>query len=207
MDTPGLALFTHTLIIAEEGSRVTFLEEFASPSSETRQSFHSGLVEVFLGQGADVTYGDVQTWGPEVVAITAKRADVRRDATMRWAGAQLGTKLTHGRFHTALSEPGSTILMMGIFLATGRQHLDLDSYVDHIAPHTKGDVLYRGIIRDRARTIFQGLIKVEKQAQQTDSYLANHNLLLSPRARADSIPTLEIEANDVPAPTAPPSAN
>ena len=87
--------------------------------------------------------------------------------------------------------------MMGAYLATGRQQFDIDSFTDHIAPHTKADVLYRGIIRDRAHTVFEGLIKVEHGAQLTDSYLANHNLLLSPKARADSLPTLEIEANDV----------
>jgi Fe-S cluster assembly protein SufD len=116
---------------------------------------------------------------------------------MRWIGTLLGGKLLRQHTDTELEGQGAAMDMVGIFLASDRQHMDIDSFTDHIAPHTKGDVLYRGIIRDRARTIFQGLIKVQKAAQQTDSYLANHNLLLSPKARADSIPTLEIEANDV----------
>jgi Fe-S cluster assembly protein SufD len=197
MDQPGLAYFSHTVIIAEPGSRVSLLEEFGSPSGEMGQSFHSGMVEVFAGERAEVTYGEVQNWGPGVITFATKRADVGRDATMRWAGAHLGAKLARSYVHTTLSQPGSAMLMMGAYLAAGRQRLDIDTYTDHIAPHTKADVLYRGIIRERAHTVFQGLIKVEKDAQQTDSYLANHNLLLSPKARADSIPTLEIEANDV----------
>ncbi len=116
---------------------------------------------------------------------------------MRWMGTHLGAKFSHGRIHTSLDGPGSTMFMNGVYVATDRQHMEIDSFTDHIAPHTKGDVLYRGIIRDRAHTIFDGLIKVEKTAQLTDSYLANHNLLLSPKARADSLPTLEIEANNV----------
>ena len=196
-DTPGLAFFSHTLIIAERGSRLSFLEEFGSPATPARQSLHSGLVEIFVGEGADVSYAEVQNWGPGFFSLTNKKAIIRRDATMRWVGAHLGAKLSHGRVHTTLDEPGASMYMLGVYLATDRQHMDIDSFTDHVAPHTMGDVLYRGIIHDRARTTFQGLIKVERAAQQTDSYLANHNLLLSPKARADSIPTLEIEANDV----------
>lgn len=197
MDTPGLAFFSHSLIIADKGSRVSFLEEFASPPAETGQALHSGMVEIFVGERADVTFAEAQNWGQNVYTITNKRAALGRDCTMRWVSAHLGGKLGHQRVHTSLDEPGATMFMMGVYLAGDRQHMDFDTFTDHIAPHTKGDVLYRGIIRDRAHTVFQGLIRVERQAQQTDSYLANHNLLLSPKARADSIPTLEIEANDV----------
>jgi Fe-S cluster assembly protein SufD len=197
MDTAGLAYFSHTLIIAEEGSRVSFLEEFASPAEETRQSLHSGMVEILAGERAEVTYAEVQNWGPGVVSIAHKRAAQRRDSVMRWAGAHIGGKVVRSHVHTTLDEPGAAMYVMGVYLAGGRQQLDIDLLTDHVAPNTKGDVLYRGIIRERAHTVFQGLSKVEKAAQQTDSYLANHNLLLSPKARADSIPTLEIEANDV----------
>jgi Fe-S cluster assembly protein SufD len=185
------------VVVAERGSKVSVLEQFSSPTDQTDQSFHSGVVEIFVGDGAEVTYGEVQNFGPAVVTFSNKRAALQRDSTMRWVGAHLGSKLAHSHLHTTLDGPGASMEMTGAYLANGRQHLDMDSLTDHIAPHTKGDVLYRGIIRDRAHTIFQGLIKVEKQAQLTDSYLANHNLLLSPKARADSIPTLEIEANDV----------
>lgn len=197
MDTPGLAFFSHTLIVAEAGSRVTFVEEFGSASDEARQSLHSGLVEIFVGEHADVTYAEVQNWGPGVVSLTNKRAAVGRDGSMRWVGAHLGAKTTHGSQFTTLDGPGAIMDMLGVYLATGRQHMDMNARIHHVAPHTNGNVLYRGIIRDRAHTVFQGLIKVEKDAQQTDSYLANHNLLLSPKARADSLPELEIEANDV----------
>lgn len=197
LDTPGLAIFTHTLIIAEEGSKVSFLEEVSSPEEQTTQSFHSGVVEIFVGQNASVSYAKVQNWGPAVYTISNEEATVNRDGHMHWTAAHLGSRLARNRIHTVLNEPGANMEMLGVYLASGRQHMDMDSLTNHQAPNTKGDVLYRGIIRDRARTVFEGLIKVEKQAQKTDSYLANHNLLLSPRARADSLPTLEIEANDV----------
>lgn len=197
LDTAGLAYFSHTLIVAEEGSRVTFLEEFGSAAEESRQSLHSGLVEIFVGERAEVTYAEVQNWGAGVVSLTNKRAAVGRDSSLRWVGAHLGARTAHGSLVTTMDGPGAAMEMLGVYLATGRQHMDMNSLIRHVAPNTKADVLYRGIIRDRARTIFQGLIKVEKEAQQTNSYLANHNLLLSPRARADSLPELEIEANDV----------
>ncbi len=197
MDSAGLAYFSHTLVVAEEGSHVNILDEYASPAEETRQSFHSGLVEIFVGERSEVTYAKVQNWGPGVISISQQRAALRRDSTMRWVAAHIGSKVLRSRVHTTLDEPGATLYMVGVYLANGRQQMDLDSLIDHVAPNTKADVLYRGIIRDRAHTTFEGLIKVEPDAQLTDSYLANHNLLLSPKARADSLPTLEIEANDV----------
>ena len=197
MDSAGLAYFSHTVVVAEEGSHVNVLDEYASPVEELRQSFHSGMVEIFAGPNSNVTYAKVQNWGPSVISVSHQRSTMRKDSTMRWVAAHVGGKVVRSRVHASLDEPGAQLYMVGAYLASGRQQLDLDLFIDHAAPNTKGDVLYRGIVRDRAHTTFEGLIKVEKDAQLTDSYLANHNLLLSPKARADSLPTLEIEANDV----------
>ena len=99
----GLAFFSHSLIVAEPGSSVGFIEQFGSAPEEMRQSYHSGVVEVLVGERAEVTYADVQNWGPGVISVVHQRADVRRDATMRWVGAHLGAKAAHSRIHTALA--------------------------------------------------------------------------------------------------------
>jgi Fe-S cluster assembly protein SufD len=96
-----------------------------------------------------------------------------------------------------LREPGSSVKLFGLLLTDGRQHLDFQTCQDHLAPHTESDLLFRSALLDRSRVVFRGVVWLHPQAQQTSAYQANHNLLLSPRARADALPILEIEADDV----------
>jgi Fe-S cluster assembly protein SufD len=94
-------------------------------------------------------------------------------------------------------EPGSSARLFGLMLTDGRQHLDFQTCQDHLAPHTTSDLLFKSALLDRSRTVFRGVVWLHPQAQQTSAYQANHNLLLHPKARADALPILEIEADDV----------
>ncbi len=188
--------FTHTLVVADAGARVTFIEEFTSDDSGN-QAMHNGVVELIVRENAQLDYVNVQDWDRKAFNFTAERAIVGRDATLHWVVGGIGSRLTKSFIDSSLVGPGSTALMSGVFFGDGRQHLDYDTQQNHAAPHTTSDLLYKGALKDRARSVWQGMIKVFPGAQRTDGYQANRNLILEKTARADSIPGLEIEADDV----------
>jgi Fe-S cluster assembly protein SufD len=188
--------FTHTLVVVEAGARVSFVEEFTSADNGD-QVMHNGVIELILREGAQLDYVNVQDWGRQAYNFTAERALVGRDATLHWVVGGMGSRLTKSFVDSSLAGPGSTALMSGVFFADGRQHLDYDTQQNHEAPHTTSDLLYKCALKGRARSVWQGMIKVYPGAQRTDGYQANRNLILQKTARADSIPGLEIEADDV----------
>jgi Fe-S cluster assembly protein SufD len=195
-DEPGLATLAHTLIILEAGAQATVIQEIAGPAAGGH-GLHVGATELFVGDGASLQYVSLQSWGRDVWNFSHERARVGRDARLDWIVGQTGSRLTKCFTTIDLDGEGSSGRMSGFFFADGRQHLDLDTQQNHNAPHTTSDLLYKGALKDRARSVWQGMIRVEPGAQRTDGYQANRNLLLSKRARADSIPGLEIMADDV----------
>ena len=192
----GSASATHTLVILEPGSRAVLIDEYAS-ARKGGPAFNTGAVELFLKNGAQLDYVGIQDWGRSVWNFTNEQALVDRDATLHWVVGGLGSRLTKTFLDAQLVGQGATALLSGVFFADGVQHLDLDTEQNHIAPNTKSDLLYKGALKDQARTVWQGMIRVAKAAQKTDGYQANRNLLLSDKARADSIPGLEILTDDV----------
>jgi Fe-S cluster assembly protein SufD len=186
----------HTLVVMEPGSRAVLIDEYASSKADS-PAFNAGVVELFLNDGAQLDYVGIQDWGRGLWNLTNERALVSRDATLHWIIGGLGSKLTKTFLDAQLIGQGGTALLSGVFFADGTQHLDLDTEQNHQAPHCKSDLLYKGALKDSARTVWQGMIRVAKSAQKTDGYQANRNLLLSDKARADSIPGLEIQADDV----------
>jgi Fe-S cluster assembly protein SufD len=184
----------HTLVVLEPGSRAVLIDEYGSRRG---QAFNAGAVELFVKDGAQLDYVGIQDWGRSVWNFTNERALVRRDATLHWVIGGLGSQLTKTFLDARLIGQGATALLSGVFFADGAQHLDLDTEQDHEAPSTKSDLLYKGALKDSARTVWQGMIRVSKDAPKTDGYQANRNLLLSDKARADSIPGLEILTDDV----------
>jgi Fe-S cluster assembly protein SufD len=186
----------HTLVIMEPGSRAVLIDEYAS-ARKGGPAFNVGAVELFLKSGAQLDYVGIQDWGRSVWNFTNERALVDRDATLHWVIGGLGSQLTKTFLDAQLVGPGATALLSGVFFADGSQHLDLDTEQNHVAPSCKSDLLYKGALKDQARSVWQGMIRVAKEAQKTDGYQANRNLLLSDGARADSIPGLEINADDV----------
>jgi len=196
MKTNEYGMFYHTLIIAGAHSKVTYIEE-SSSDSNGNQSISNNAVEVFLNEGATVDYLGLQGLSTDVYHFATKRAIVEKDASMNWIEGSNGSKLTKSFLESILKESGSNTGMYGIFSVTNDQQIDISTFIHHQAPHTTADILINGALKERARSVFQGMIKIEKEAQQTHSYMANHNLILSDKARADSIPRLEIEADNV----------
>jgi Fe-S cluster assembly protein SufD len=188
--------FTHTLIVMEPDSRAVFIDEYESVTDD-RQAFNNSAVEILVGDGAQLDYVNWQDLGRNLYNFTHERAKVLRNSTLHWIVAGLGTKLTKSFIDAQLAGPGSSALMSGAYFVDGNQHLDYDTEQNHFVPHTTSDLLYKGALKDNARSVWQGNIHVYPGAQRTDAYQASRNLSLSNTARADSIPGLEIEADDV----------
>jgi Fe-S cluster assembly protein SufD len=193
---PDANSFTHTLVVLETGARLAFIEEFTSDDSGD-QAMHNGVVELIVGDNAQLDYVNVQDWDRSAYNFSTERAIVGRDATLHWVVGGVGSRLTKSFIDASLTGQGATALMSGVFFADGRQHLDFDTQQNHVAPNTTSDLLYKGALKGKARSVWQGMIKVFPGAQKTDGYQANRNLILEKSARADSIPGLEIEADDV----------
>lgn len=193
---PGLATFGRTLIIAEAGSSVTFVDEQVSPSLP-QQGFHSGAVAIFVGEGAGVRYMNLQDWGRSLYNFTAQRVTMQRDSTFNWVSIGLGGRLSRVNAEIILAGPGADARLSGLFFGEGDQHFDYHTLQEHNAPYTQSDLLLKGALQGTSRSAFEGLIRIAKQAQRSNAYQVNRNLLLSHQAKADSVPMLEIEANDV----------
>ncbi len=192
----GHADFSHVLIIAEAGSEVVISEENVSLDASA-DGMHSGAVEIFAGPNASVTYVQVQQWNTRVWNFASHRAIVERDAQLNWITATFGGRLNKLNQVAVLEGVGSNVNMLGLSFTDGRQHLDVSTAQEHVSPHTSSDLLYRTVLKDRAQTAWGGNIYVYPQANYTDAYQKNDNLVLSERAHADTLPGLEIQAHEV----------
>jgi Fe-S cluster assembly protein SufD len=190
------AIFWRLLVVAEEASRFTLIEEYSSASAELA-GYSNAAVELFVEQGAKLEYVSLQNLSRETWHFASHHARVERDAELDWVAGGFGSKKGKTRIQNDLAGPGATSRVTGAYFADGTQHLDYDTFQEHIAPSTTSDFAFKGALRDRARTVWRGMIRVEQDAQKTNAYQENRNLLLSHEAHADSIPGLEILANDV----------
>lgn len=195
-ETPGAAIFAHTLLVTGEGASVVLIDTWASPTAQ-EPVIASNVVEIIAGEAAQVRYIQLQDWGRNVWNFTTQRGLIQQDAVLNTLNVGLGSRLSKAFIASHLVGPGGTAEMLGLYFADDAQHLDHQTRQWHIAPYATSDLLFKGALKDRARTVFSGLIKVFPHAQRTDAYQANRNLILSPTARADTIPNLEIGANDV----------
>jgi Fe-S cluster assembly protein SufD len=195
-ETPDLGIFPRIVVALERGSEATVIEEYVSPG-EPGSGVVVGASEITVGEEANLHLATLQHWGPNVYHFGAERVRVARNARFHWTFAALGGKLTKLDMEMHLDGEGSEAKFSGCYFGNSTQHFDFHSFQNHVVGHSTSDLLFKGALRDRARMVYQGLIKVHKDAQRSDAYQANRNLILSDRARADSIPSLEIEANDV----------
>jgi Fe-S cluster assembly protein SufD len=195
---PGmdLAYFSHILIWVDEGASVTYAHEAASPD-ETRPALHAGIVEIKVSDNASLKFVELQSWGRHVWNFSHERVSVGRDGNLDWIFGAIGSRLTKNFSELDLTGEGATGRMSGFYFTDGNQHLDHDTQQNHLAPHTTSDLLFKGGLKGHSRSVWQGMIYVAVGAAKTDGYQANRNLILSPNARADSIPGLEILADDV----------
>jgi Fe-S cluster assembly protein SufD len=192
----GGSLFWRLLVVAEPESRFTLIEEYASASPEL-SGYSNAAVEIVVQAGAKVEYVSVQNLSRGTWHFASHHARVERDAELDWVAGGFGSAKGKVRIQNDLAGPGATSRVTGAYFADGTQHLDYDTFQEHIAPDTTSDFAFKGALRDRARAVWRGMIRVEEGAQKTNAYQENRNLLLSKTAHADSIPGLEILANDV----------
>jgi Fe-S cluster assembly protein SufD len=196
MSAAGSSDFSHTLVVLEDGAEATLVQETASVG-RARPGLHVGAVELVLGARAQLRFVNIQNWDEHTWHFSRERALVGRDASLQWTVGGLGARLAKVNQETALAEPGARAQVNGVMFTSARQNLTYLTRQDHIADHTNSDLLYKGVLKDSSRIVWKGMIKVEPGAQRTDAYQKNDNLVLADTARADSIPGLEIEANDV----------
>jgi Fe-S cluster assembly protein SufD len=192
----GGALFWRLLVVAERESRFSLIEEYVS-ELDAQQAYTNAAVELHVGQAAKLEYVSIQRLSRETWHFASHHARVERDAELDWVAGGFGSKSGKTRIQNDLAGPGATSRVTGAYFADGTQHLDYDTFQEHIAPNTLSDFAFKGALRDSSSVVWRGMIKVEKNAQKTNAYQENRNLILSREAHADSIPGLEIEANDV----------
>jgi Fe-S cluster assembly protein SufD len=192
----GGSLFWRVLVVAEPNSRFTLIEELESATDDL-SGYANCAVEIVVHEGAKVEYVNVQNLSQQTWLFSANHARVERDAELDWVTGGFGSAKGKVWIQNDLVDRGATSRVTGAYFADGTQHLDFDTYQLHAAPDTESDFAFKGALRDRARTVWRGMIRVEEGAQKTNAYQENRNLLLSKTASANSIPGLEILANDV----------
>ena len=191
----GSAIFPHTLVIAEENSKVTVVDTFVS--ADAAPHFACGANDLYAAHGAQLNYVGTQAWSRESRSFQFNSTIVRRDARVQSLNLHLGGRQSRHESLSQLQAPGAFSEMLALTVADATQEFDQRTLQIHQAPNTKSDLLYKNALRDQARTIFSGLIIVDPDAQKTDAYQSNRNLMLSEDAEANSLPGLEIQANDV----------
>ena len=190
------ALHWRLLVIAEDESRFSLIEEHASGSPEL-SGYSNAVSELFVGQAAKLEYVSIQNLSRNSWHFASHHATVGRDAELDWVAGGFGAKKGKAWIQNDLAGPGAQSRVTGAYFADGTQHIDYDTFQRHVAPSTTSDFAFKGALRDTATAVWRGMIRVEKEAQQTDAYQESRALMLSPDAHAVPIPGLEILANDV----------
>lgn len=185
-----------TVIWVGEGASITVVDQMMSEPGEA-PSMHLGGTEVFVGRNAKLTFASLQDWEHHVYHYANGRAKIEADGELQWIQVMVGGRMTKTNIWYDMDGQGARAFVHGFMFGDQRQHFHLHTLQRHNAPNCTSDLLIKGCLKDKARSVYQGLIQVAEKAQRTDAYQANRNLLLSDQARADSIPGLEILANDV----------
>jgi Fe-S cluster assembly protein SufD len=193
---PGTARFSRVLIVAERHSQVSYVDDVLSDDF-AEQTLESTAVEVVARDGATVQYVSVQRMGRGAFYHSVQRTLAERDTSVDTLNVGLGASVSRVDLNARLLGPGASSDMLGLYFGDGDQHFDFNTSQDHLEPNTSSDLLYKGALDGDSRAIFRGIIRVHPGAQRTDAYQTNRNLLLSEGARADSLPNLEIQADDV----------
>ena len=176
-----------------EGAEAEVWERYASEG----EGLFNGVVELVVGDGANLRYVCEQELSDEGWVFATQRAEVGRDANLDWVALGFGSARGKVRMETKLAGRGSSAKVTGAYAGDGSQHLDYDTTQEHAAEDTTSDLAFRGVLAERATAVWRGMIRVDPGAQRTDAFQESRNLLLSTDAHADAIPGLEIEADDV----------
>lgn len=192
----GLAIFPHTLIIAEEFAKARLVEANCSASPDAA-AFSCGVNHIFAGVGSYVDYTLLQDFNEKTLGFQINSNIAGQDSNVKTLSVNVGCKHYRSETHGQIKGSGSKVEMLSLAVADNEQEIDQRTLQTHSAPNAVSDLLFKNALVDQAKTIFSGLIKVDEGAQQTDAYQTNRNLLLSDAAEANSLPGLEINANDV----------
>ena len=195
LDADGAAIFPHTLLVVGEDAEVPLIDRYASP--DLTRALSDAVVEIHAGPASRVRYVSLQEWGQGVTHLGVQHTRLSRDVDFRSVAVGFGASLSRVESESALAEPGASSEMLGVFFADGSQHFDHRSEQDHEAPNCTSDLLYKGALRDESRAVYSGWVHVRPGAQKTNAMQPSRNIVLSEHAKADAIPNLEIEANDV----------
>jgi len=189
---------SHVLVVLDEGAEATVLTETMGGGDAGAQAgLHCGATEIIVGRNAALRMVNLQNWSRGVWHFARQRAVVDAGGRLQWTLAALGSRLSQVQQDVALVGRGADAQVNGVMFTEGRQQLVYNTLQHHMAPGCHSDLLYKGALQDRSRLVWRGMIKVDKAAQKTDGYQRNDTLMLSREARSDSIPGLEIEADDV----------
>jgi Fe-S cluster assembly protein SufB len=199
LDSEGVGLFAQNLVVAENRSKFTILEELYSTrlTGQTRRSTYGGISEVHLHEGADVTYANINNLASNVNIFTNKKSMGARDSKIVWSSGLLGGAYTRSRLESVMKEEGASCENVEVVFGAGTQRFDAVSNMSHIGPNTSGHAISNGVVKDKARSLFKGMIRITKSARNSRAYLAEHGMILGKEARVDAIPGLEIETNEV----------
>src|SRR5436305_1954369 len=181
----------------DEMAECEIREYFLAPDFDG-QALHSGLFELFCRPASNVRLAHFQDWGAgEIYDISTRRVEIARDAHCSWVPIHLGGHLTKQTLDIVTAERGSDMRHTGLYMTEGAEHLDLFTTDLHEAGDTTGDTVWKGALTGESRASYEALIHIVKGAQNTDTYLQTHSMLLSPRAKGDAIPSLIVETDNV----------
>ena len=192
----GTELHRRTLIVLDQGAQAEVWEQAISASPENDGVFNT-VVELVVGENSRLRFVSGQDLSERSWIFGSHRAEVARDGALDWVALGFGSAGGHVRMQTRLGGPGADARVTGAYASHGRQHIDFDTTQEHAAPNTTSDLAFRGVLQGRSSAVWKGNIIVDPGAQKTDAFQESRNLLISKRAHADSIPGLEIQANDV----------
>jgi Fe-S cluster assembly protein SufD len=190
----GHASFPHTLVSLGERAEATVLDRFGSPETN---HLVDAVTELLVADNAHLRYLSIQQHGARTWHIGLQRALVGRDAVLNTSAVALGGDYARLRSETVLQGQGGESDQLAVYFADGSQMLDFRTLQDHDAPRTRSGLLFKGAVEDVARSVYSGLVHLRPSAQKSNATQTNRNLVLSEGAHAESIPNLEIEANDV----------
>jgi FeS assembly protein SufD len=196
----GTSLISRNIVVAETGSKATIVQELYAPGSSGRQDVQQGyfeLVETHVNPNAHLELVTLQAMGPDTVNVSNRKAFVERDAKMSWYIGMFGSSLSRYKTDSVMKGPGASSEDVEIVFGAGNQSFDVTSNLIHQGPHTRGRVLVKSVLKDNSKSLFKGMIKIEKEGKGTESYLAGHAILLDRGAKSDAIPGLEIKTNEV----------
>ena len=196
LNMANIGQFERTLIIADEGSQVHYVEGCTAPIYTTN-SFHSGVIEIVVKKNARVRYTTIQNWSTNVYNLVTQRAMVHEGGTMEWVDANLGSKLTMKYPSCYLIGPRAHGEILSMAFAGKGQHQDAGGKVIHVAPHTSSKITSKSISKSGGRTSYRGLLKVYKDADDSRSNVVCDALLLDDKSRSDTYPSIEVDAEDV----------